>query len=81
MIEECGGPGTLTHFPNTLKQELEEKDIELSKAKPDKLKGGKKTVCENFPHCTHVEWGERYKIQQSETKHEREFCHRNKHLP
>lgn len=38
----------MTHFHNTLKQELKEKDIELSKANPDELKGGKKTVCDNF---------------------------------
>ncbi len=48
VIEECGSTGSLTHFPNQLKQELEGKGLDLSKASADKLKEGKKTVCKKF---------------------------------
>ncbi len=80
MIDERGGPGTLTHFPNTLKQELKEKDIELSKANPDELKGGKKTVCDNFLIVLMLSGanGTKYNDLKQSMK---ECCDRNKHLP
>jgi hypothetical protein len=48
VIEEYKGAGSLTHFPNLLKQELKGKGLDLSKASADKLKEGKKTVPEKF---------------------------------
>jgi hypothetical protein len=41
VIEENGGTGSLTHFPNLLKEELEGKGLDLSKASTGKLKEGK----------------------------------------
>jgi hypothetical protein len=43
VIEEYGGTGSLTHFPNLLKQELKGKGLDLSKATAEELKEGKKT--------------------------------------
>jgi hypothetical protein len=48
VIEEYGGAGLMTHFPNMLKQELEANGIDLSKATNEQLKDGKKAVCEEF---------------------------------
>jgi hypothetical protein len=47
-IEEYGGAGSMTHFPNMLKQELETNGTDLSKATSEQLKEGKKTICEKF---------------------------------
>jgi hypothetical protein len=47
-IEEYGGAGSLTHFPNLLKQELEAIGLDLSAATTEELKEGKKTVREKF---------------------------------
>ncbi len=47
-IEEYGGTGLMTHFPNTLKQELDDNGINLSKATSDQVKEGKKTICDKF---------------------------------
>jgi hypothetical protein len=48
VIEEYGGAGLMTHFPNMLKQELEANGIDLSKATNEQLKDRKKTVCKKF---------------------------------
>jgi hypothetical protein len=48
VIKEYGGTGSMTHFPNMLKQELEANGIELSEATNEQLKDGKKTICEKF---------------------------------
>ncbi len=48
VIKEYRGVGSLTHFPNMLKQELNGKGTDLSKAIADKLKEHKKTICEKF---------------------------------
>ncbi len=48
VIEEYGGTGLMTNFPNMLKQELDADGIDLSKATSDQVKEGKKTVCKNF---------------------------------
>ncbi len=48
VIEEYGGAGSLTHFPNLLKQELKGKGLDLSKTTIEELKEGKKTVREKF---------------------------------
>jgi hypothetical protein len=48
VIEEYGGAGSMTHFPNMLKQELETNGTYLSKATSEQLKDGKKTVCKKF---------------------------------
>jgi hypothetical protein len=48
VIEEYGGAGSLTHFPNLLKQEHEAKELDLSTATAEELKEGKKTVHKKF---------------------------------
>jgi hypothetical protein len=48
VIEEYDGAGSLTHFPNLLKQELEGKGLDLSKATAEQLKEGKKAVRKHF---------------------------------
>jgi hypothetical protein len=48
VIKEYGGVGSMTHFPNMLKQELETNGTDLSKATSEQLKDGKKTICEKF---------------------------------
>ncbi len=48
VIEEYRGAGSFTHFPNMLKQELEAKGVDLSKASADELKDSKKTICVKF---------------------------------
>ncbi len=48
VIEEYRGVGSLIHFPNMLKQELEATGVDLSKASTEELKEGKKTVCKKF---------------------------------
>jgi hypothetical protein len=48
VIEEYGGAGSFTHFPNLLKQELEATRLDLSTATAEELKEGKKTVHEKF---------------------------------
>jgi hypothetical protein len=50
VIEEYGGQGYITHFPNMIKKELESKNpgIDMSKATPDQMKEDKKTVCKTF---------------------------------
>jgi hypothetical protein len=48
VIEEYGGAGLMTHFPNMLKQELEANRIDLSEATNEQLKDGKKTVRKKF---------------------------------
>jgi hypothetical protein len=48
VIEEYGGAGLMTHFPNMLKLELEANGIDLSEATNEQLKDGKKTVCKKF---------------------------------
>jgi hypothetical protein len=44
VIKEYGGAGSMTHFPNMLKRELETNGTDLSKATSEQLKDGKKTV-------------------------------------
>ncbi len=48
VIEEYGGAGSMTHFPNMLKQELETNVTDLSKATSEQLKDGKKTIHKKF---------------------------------
>jgi hypothetical protein len=48
VIEEYGGAGSMTHFPNMLKQELETIGTDLSKATSEQLKDGKETIREKF---------------------------------
>ena len=48
VIKEYRGAGSMTHFPNMLKQELENNGTDLSKATSEQLKDGKKTVCKKF---------------------------------
>jgi hypothetical protein len=46
VIEEYGGSGSITHFPNMIKKELESKNpaIDMSKATPNQMKDAMKTI-------------------------------------
>jgi hypothetical protein len=48
VIEEYGGAGLMTHFPNMLKREFKTNGADLSKATSEQLKDGKKTIREKF---------------------------------
>ncbi len=48
VIEENGGAGSLTYFPNMIKKELVAKSIDMDKATGDEMKEAKKTVREKF---------------------------------
>ncbi len=48
VIEEYGGAGSMTHFPNMLKKEIESMGTDLAKATSDQLKQAKKTVRDKF---------------------------------
>ncbi len=48
VIEECGGAGSLTYFPNMIKKELTTKGIDMDKASGDEMKEAKKTVRGKF---------------------------------
>ena len=48
LIKEYRGMGSMTHFPNMLKQELKANGIDLSKATSEQLEDRKKTICEKF---------------------------------
>ncbi len=48
LIEEYGGSGLMTHFPNMLKQELETEGTDMASTSTDEMKKAKKTVCEKF---------------------------------
>jgi hypothetical protein len=55
VIEEYGGPGSIRHFPNMIKKELELKilGIDMSKATFDQVKEAK-GPSEKNPCCTHA---------------------------
>jgi hypothetical protein len=48
VIEEYGGAGLMTHFPNMLKREIEADGTDMSKATNKQMKEGKKVVHEKF---------------------------------
>ena len=48
VIEEYGGGGSLTHFPNMIKKELSTKSVNMDKASTDELKVAKKIVRDKF---------------------------------
>ncbi len=48
VIEEYGGAGSLTYFPNLIKKELKTKGIDMDKASGDEKKEAKKAVCDKF---------------------------------
>jgi hypothetical protein len=48
VIEEYGGAGSLTYFPNMIKKELKTKSIDMEKATGDEMKEAKKTVRNKF---------------------------------
>ena len=48
VIEEYGGAGSLTHFPNMIKKELLSDNIDVTKATADQMKKTKKNVREKF---------------------------------
>ncbi len=48
VIEEYGGAGSLTYFPNMIKKELMTKGIDMDKASGDEMKKAKKTVRDKF---------------------------------
>jgi hypothetical protein len=47
-IEEYGGVGSMTHFPNMLKREIEADGTDMSNATNEQMKEGKKAVREKF---------------------------------
>jgi hypothetical protein len=47
-IEEYGGAGYLTYFPNMIKKELMTKGIDMDKASGDEMKEAKNTVRNKF---------------------------------
>ncbi len=53
VIEEYRGTGSMTHFPNMLKQELEANGIDLSEATNEQLKTGRRPFAKSFllPSC------------------------------
>jgi hypothetical protein len=53
VIKEYGGAGSMAHFPNMLKQELETNGIDLSEATNEQLKDGKRPFVRSFlmPSC------------------------------
>jgi hypothetical protein len=65
VIEEYRGAGSLTHFPNLLKQELKAKELDLSTATTEELKDGNKTVGKMFAYSECCKWDE---IQRLEKK-------------
>ncbi len=48
VIEEYGGAGSITHFPNMLKKEIKSMGTDLAKAMSNQLKQAKKTVRDKF---------------------------------
>jgi hypothetical protein len=48
VIEEYGGTGSMTHFPNMLKREIKADGTDMSKATNEQMKTGKKAVHEKF---------------------------------
>jgi hypothetical protein len=49
VIEEYGGAGLLTHFPNMIRKELSSKNIvNMSKAMPNKLKEARSIMRDKF---------------------------------
>jgi hypothetical protein len=48
VIEEYGGAGSMTHFLNMLKKEIESMGTDLAKATSDQLKQAKKTLRDKF---------------------------------
>lgn len=48
VIEEYGGAGSMTHFPNMLKREIEADGTDMSNATNEQMKKGKKVVREKF---------------------------------
>ncbi len=48
VIEEYGGAGSLTHFPNMIKKELLSDNVDVTKATSDEMKKAKKKVQEKF---------------------------------
>ena len=48
VIEEYGGAGLLTYFPNMIKKELTTKSVDMDKASADEMKEAKKMVCKKL---------------------------------
>ncbi len=48
VIEEYGGAGSLTYFPNMIKKELESKKIDMDKASVSEMRDAKKIVRDKF---------------------------------
>jgi hypothetical protein len=48
VIEEYGGAGSMTHFPNMFKRDIEADGTNMSKATNEQMKEGKKAVYEKF---------------------------------
>jgi len=48
VIEECGEAGSMTHFPNMLKREIEADGTDMSNATNEQMKEGKKANRKKF---------------------------------
>ena len=48
IIKEYGGSGSMTHFPNMIKQELNAEGTDMTNASTDEMKKAKKIVCKKF---------------------------------
>jgi hypothetical protein len=48
VIKEYGGAGSMTHFPNMLKREIEADGTDMSKATNEQMKEGKKAIRKKF---------------------------------
>jgi len=48
VIEEYGVAGSMTHFPNMLKREIEADGTDMSKATNEQVKKGMKAIREKF---------------------------------
>jgi hypothetical protein len=53
VIEEYGGAGSMTHFPNMLKREIKADETDMSNTTNEQMKEVKKAVRESFllPSC------------------------------
>jgi hypothetical protein len=67
IIKEYGGSGSMTHFPNMLKQELKAEGTDMTNASTDKMKKAKKTICEKFLAALMLSGANKAKYNQSRT--------------
>jgi hypothetical protein len=82
VIEEYGGAGLLTHFPNMIRKELSPKNnADMNKAMPNKLKEAKNHHEGQVTCCPDAKWGQRSQVQQAEARHGQKLRDWNKQIP